>query len=81
MKAKVVAAFKDKEHQHVYRIGDEYPAEGFVTDEERIELLAKPHPQTKKVYLFVEKKEEAPVITEPKKKTTPRKKSTTEVGE
>ncbi|WP_431030049.1 hypothetical protein [Lysinibacillus sp. LZ02] len=100
MEAKVVTTFKDKEHQHVYRVGDSYPAEGFVADEKRIELLSKPHSRTKKVYLFVEKKEKVPEDTtekqstdtpptnentsataEPKKKTPPRKKPTTEVGE
>ncbi|RNC96271.1 hypothetical protein [Lysinibacillus halotolerans] len=54
MSIKVVTPFNDKETDHVYRVGDEYPAKGFEASSERIEFLSKPHPETKKVYLFVE---------------------------
>lgn len=54
MSIKVVTPFNDKETDHVYRVGDEYPAKGYEASSERIEFLSKPHPETKKVYLFVE---------------------------
>lgn len=53
MSITVVTPFNDKETDHVYRVGDEYPAEGLKASPERIEFLSKPHPETKKVYLFV----------------------------
>ena len=52
IKAKVVNKFVEKEHEnHVYNVGDIYPAMGFGTTEERIEVLSNIHPKYKKIYL------------------------------
>lgn len=62
--AKVVNPFKANEHNgHFYKAGDQYPAEGFSADEERIYFLTGVHPKYKKVYLA------EVVIDEPQQKT------------
>lgn len=52
MKATVVTTFKDAVSKKVFRVGDEFPLEN--VEQGRIDLLTKPHPKTKKIYLYVE---------------------------
>lgn len=56
MKATVVTTFKDSVSEKVFRVGDEFPLEN--VQQERIDLLTKPHPKTSKIYLFVEGEQE-----------------------
>jgi len=56
MKATVVTRFNDAILKRVFEVGEEYPAKE--VGEERVELLSKPHPKTKKVYIFVEQAEQ-----------------------
>ena len=56
MKATVVTTFKDSVSKKVFRVGDEFPLEN--VEQERIDLLTKPHPKTNKIYLYVEGNQE-----------------------
>lgn len=68
MKATVVTPFTDVITNRVFNIGDDYPLEN--VDAVRIELLSKPHPSTKKIYIFVDELQEKPRTTRGRKKAT-----------
>lgn len=56
MKATVVTNFKDSVSGKFYRVGDNFSLEN--VEQERIDLLKKPHPKTNKIYLYVEGEQE-----------------------
>jgi hypothetical protein len=59
MTYKVINSFIDKEHKNtLYRVGDEYPKEGYKPTKARIAELSKEHPEYKRV--FIEKIKEEP---------------------
>ena len=60
--AKVVNKFQEVEHNdHIYEVGEPYPAEGYEATEERVEFLSNVHPQYKNIYLAdIVREEEVP---------------------
>jgi hypothetical protein len=58
MANKVIKQFREINHKnHVYNVGDLYPAEGFEANEERVVLLSNPHPQMNGAVFLSELKE------------------------
>lgn len=63
---KVIKQFREKYHKnHIYNVGDTYPAKGFKADTERVSFLSKKHPGLGDTFLSVEEKAE----TKSKKKS------------
>lgn len=50
-KYKVVREFRDTKHDHVYKVGDEYPIEGKRATKARIETLSTTKNSYKKIYI------------------------------
>ena len=68
---KVIESFADaQDYNHVYHVGDEYPREGFLVSDARIEELAskKNRLRTPLIKLMEEKKEVKKEEAKPKKK-------------
>ncbi len=58
MANKVIKQFREMNHKnHVYNVGDAYPAEGYEVNEERVALLSNPHPKLNGAVFLSEGKE------------------------
>lgn len=58
MASKVIKQFREINHKnHVYNVGELYPAEGFEANEERVALLSNPHPQLNGAVFLTDVKE------------------------
>lgn len=56
---KVINRFKDINHDnHLYEVGETYPAEGFEANEDRVSFLSKKHPSYGVAFLAEEKEQE-----------------------
>jgi hypothetical protein len=74
MAIKVINSFKETNHKdHIYKVGDTYPAEGFSADEERVSFLSKKHPSYRIAFLEVEGKQEEDKKSSSKKNLSTKK--------
>jgi len=48
---KVLNDFKDTQHQHTYKVGDDYPKEGYKAEEKRVAYLQSENPEYRMRFL------------------------------